>query len=163
MHKTVAKKLKFLQEKAEEMGLSAEFSDSGDLYVEGDVEDVRKFRQAFKSARQCAIKALDTSGLRPLEYKVVVYPDPIQEKAEGSRIVKPETTMYKEQEQQVYATFIAKGSRAFEDWSDDEQQALVPGTRVILARYAGYVLTGADGKRYQVINDKELVCISTEQ
>lgn len=100
---------------------------------------------------------INESGITPVEYKVLVLPDEIPEKTESGILYRPETAREKEQWAQVKGTCIAIGGNAFEDWQGNKPQA---GTRILFAKYAGIRdIQGADGRKYQAINDKDIIAI----
>lgn len=100
------------------------------------------------------------SGIQPIELKVLVLPDPIEEKTSGGLFV-PETVRDKESRAQVKATLIAVGGNAFDDW---KEPIPVPGDRVFMGKYAGVKdITGVDGKTYNLIRDNDILAIITEE
>lgn len=101
----------------------------------------------------------NNSGLSPVEFKILVLPDVIEEKI-GSIFV-PDSKRDKDQFAQYKGMIVASGARAFEDWGADRKM-LVPGTRVLFARYAGKPIDGADGKTYRLVSDKDISAIVTD-
>ncbi len=100
------------------------------------------------------------SGIQPVELKVLVLPDPIEEKTTGGLYI-PEITRDKESRAQVKATLIATGGNAFDDWKEPIPQ---PGDRIFMGKYAGIKdITGADGKIYNLIRDNDILAIITEE
>lgn len=95
----------------------------------------------------------NTSGLEPVEYKVLVKPDEVKEKI-GSIYI-PETAQEQKGLAEVKGTLIAVGGRAFEDFGEGKPQ---PGQRVLFAKYGGKVVSGADGKTYRLLTDKDITC-----
>jgi chaperonin GroES len=95
-----------------------------------------------------------SSGIHPLEYKVLVKPQKIEEKTEGG-IVLTNETRDKEEMAEVEAELIAVGPIAFEDWE------VFPkiGAKVHFAKYAGIYVKGNDGENYRLINDKDILAI----
>jgi len=103
------------------------------------------------------------SGLQPVEYKVVVLQDEVEEKTAGG-IYLPQDTQEKEQMAEVNGTLIAVGSMAFCDglnglWPEPVPE---PGDRVLVSKYAGYTFKGKDGKQYQCCQDKDILGIWKE-
>jgi co-chaperonin GroES (HSP10) len=99
------------------------------------------------------------SGLQPVELKVLVLPDTIEEKV-GS-LYMPDTVRDKESRAQVKATLIAVGGNAFDDW---KEPVPCPGDRVYMGKYAGIKdITGKDGKTYNLIRDNDILAIITEE
>lgn len=104
------------------------------------------------------------SGITPLEFKVLVQPsdfevDPVFARARERGIAIPHDVAEREFAAQIVATFIAKGGNAFIDWKDERLPA--PGDKVLMAKYAGVTVKGADGIEYRLINDKDLAGIIT--
>jgi len=100
------------------------------------------------------------SGLSPVEYKVVVLQDTIEEKTEGG-IYLPQDTRDKKQMGEVNGTLIACGGLAFFEgldgmWPDPVPE---PGDRVLVSKYAGFFFEGKDGKMYQCCQDKDILGI----
>lgn len=151
--------MKHIEEKAREAGLKVVKRDSGDIYVEGPAEAVAAFRETFEEAERAAIKNFNQSGIQPVEYKVLVLPDTVEEKTESGLLIKPEIAREKEALAQVKAVLVAMGGNAFEDWAD----APKPGHRVYVAKYAGFPVDGADGRQYQLVNDKDIAAIITRE
>ena len=99
------------------------------------------------------------SGIQPVEYKVLVLLDKVEEKTEGG-IYFPDATRDREEWASQRGTLIAIGGNAFEDFKEPTPK---PGDRIYAARYAGSNVDGKDGKTYQLMNDKELSAIIKEE
>lgn len=104
----------------------------------------------------------NTSGIRPVEYRVLIRPDPIEQRSQGG-ILLPDDTHDREEMSQVKGTLIAYGDSAFSDFSQPERQALRPGARVYYAKYQGILTIGADNEEYRLMNDKDVGAIITEE
>ena len=102
----------------------------------------------------------NTSGIQPVEYKVLVLPEKIEEKTEGG-IYMPDSTKEKEEWAQIKATLIAVGGSAFcdPDWKKPIPQI---GDQVYIAKYAGNFIEGKDGKEYRLCSDKDIGAIRKE-
>lgn len=99
----------------------------------------------------------DTSGLRPLEFNVIVRQDEVDEKTKGG-VFLPQTVREREEYAAVHGVIVSVAPLAFnEDICIGPKPA--PGDRVIFARHAGAFLTGADGRRYRAIKDKDVIAI----
>lgn len=104
----------------------------------------------------------NTSGIAPVEFKVLIAPEQIEEtderikSAKSAGIVLVEKTTEREKMAQVKGKLIAIGGNAFEDWADPKPQV---GDTVFYAKYAGYVVPGADGVEYRLANDKDVAAI----
>jgi len=101
---------------------------------------------------------MNKSGLFPVEFKILVKLDTVGEKSAGGIII-PATLRDKQQMVQVEATLIAYGGNAFEDWKGPTPKV---GDHIYVGRAAGYQVRGVDGKKYQLMNDKDIAAIITE-
>lgn len=104
------------------------------------------------------------AGVQPLEYKVLVKPsaievDPAIVRAKKSGLAIPQEVLDKELMAQIIATFVAAGGNAFEDWKD--KRLPKAGDSVLIAKYAGVTLRGADGEEYRMLNDKDIAGLIT--
>jgi co-chaperonin GroES (HSP10) len=109
-----------------------------------------------KQTTASSVVPLNTSGLQPVEYKVLVLPEEVPDKI-GSIILTDETKDTKAMAQ-GRGKLIAIGSLAFEDWND----SIAIGDEVIFPKYAGFVVPkedSADGRVYRLFNDKEVVAV----
>ena len=103
----------------------------------------------------------NTSGIQPVEYKVLVLPEQVEEKTEGkygSPIIMPDTTKEKEEWAQIKALLVAIGGNAFKD-PDWEQPVPQIGDQVYIAKYAGNFIEGKDGKEYRLCSDKDIAAV----
>ena len=99
----------------------------------------------------------NSSGYQPLDVRVLVLPDEAEKKTAGGIYI-PETAQEKAEWATTKATLVAVGSNAFLEWGDS---ALKPGagSRVVMAQYAGRVHEGADGKKYRICNDADILAL----
>ena len=98
---------------------------------------------------------MNKSGLYPVEFKILVKLDAVDEKTSGGIYI-PATLRDKQQMMQVEATLVAYGGNAFEDW-----KGRIPGEedRIYVGRAAGYQVRGMDGEKYQLMNDKDIAAV----
>jgi co-chaperonin GroES (HSP10) len=99
-------------------------------------------------------KQVNTSGIYPVEYKVLVKMEEVEKMTDaGIWLVDVE----KDEMSQTEAEIVAVGAIAFTDpdWLDYPKV----GDKVLIDRYAGHYLDGKDGKKYRLINDKEIGAI----
>lgn len=96
----------------------------------------------------------NASGLEPVDVKVLVMPDPVEEKTAGG-IILADTTKEKNKYAATRGTLIARGPNAFTEWGANA--ALTPGARVVHAQYAGLRIKGDDGLDYLLMNDEDVV------
>lgn len=104
------------------------------------------------------------SGILPLEFKVLVQPsevdvDPRLKSAKKAGIQLPQDVLDREFMAQIVAKFIAAGGNAFSDWKDERLPQ--PGDDVLIAKYAGITVRGADGVEYRMLNDKDISALIT--
>lgn len=97
------------------------------------------------------------SGIIPLDQRVLVRPDPVEEKTSGG-IILPDQAVEQQKYATVKGTLIAAGANA---WSEARVMrgftAPQPGDRVMIAKYGGVVVKGDDGVEYRVMNDEDVV------
>ena len=93
------------------------------------------------------------SGLKPVEYKVLILPKKVEEKTAGGIFI-PDSAKTKEEFQRSEGVIVAFGPIAFTDpnWLEHPQV----GDSVLYDKYAGSLVTGKDGETYRLINDKEI-------
>jgi len=101
---------------------------------------------------------VNTSGILPLGQRVLVKPDPIEEKTVGGIYI-PQDARDKHGGAQFVGTVVDLGAHAFEDF---EPKWCGVGDRVMFARHQGQLLTGEDDEAYRVLNDLQIICLVTE-
>lgn len=103
---------------------------------------------------------MNTSGIQPLDLRVLVLPDPPEEKTK-SGIILPDAHKEKEKFATMKATLIAVGENAWEEAAARSKNFVkpVPGDRVLISKYGGVLLTGDDGKDYRIMNDDDVTAI----
>lgn len=100
--------------------------------------------------------------LQPIEYKVIVLPDLVEETDEAIKsakslgIVLLDKDTDREKQKQVSGTLVSVGGNAFSDMA-----GLVPkvGDQVYFAKYAGLILKSDDGTDYRMMNDKDITAV----
>jgi chaperonin GroES len=100
----------------------------------------------------------NTSGLVPVEYKILIEPEEVELKSAGGIVLATATTE-KEKMAQVRGKLIAVGGNAFEDWKEPIPKI---GDNILYAKYAGIVVKGKDGREWRLANDKDVTAISAE-
>jgi chaperonin GroES len=98
---------------------------------------------------------INLSGISPVEFKVLVLIDETEKVTKGGIIL---TSDHKERADmaQVKGTLIAVGGNAFQVWAGDVPK---PGDRVMIAKYAGLVAEGNDGRMYRLASDKDIAAV----
>lgn len=104
-----------------------------------------------------------TIGLRPVEFKVVIEPKPVQEISKGG-IILPDMTKDHEKYAATEGRLVAVAPAAFSYINEDEWHGQKPqvGDKVLYAKYAGFRFKAPDGKEYLVANDKDVVAVIEE-
>jgi len=105
---------------------------------------------------------VNSSGIEPLDMRVLVKPDPVEEVTKGGIIIIPDA-VEKEKYATVDATLIAVGVNA---WAEAKMHPAFtppqPGQRVMIAKYGGVMRKGADGEDYRIMNDEDIVALLEE-
>lgn len=100
--------------------------------------------------------------LMPIEYKVIVLPDPIEEADDAIRRFKamgmelPESEKEKERNKRITGTLIAVGGLAFYGFGDPMPKV---GDKTYFAKYAGLIIKSDDGTEFRLMNDKDLAAV----
>ena len=96
------------------------------------------------------------SGIKPVEFKVLIKPIEVEEKTKGG-IILPQQTKEREAYAQQEGLLVAVGAIAFTepDWLEKPR----PGDKVLFDKFAGGTVTGRDGQMYRLINDKEIAAV----
>lgn len=108
---------------------------------------------------------VNKSGFVPVEYKVLVKPDPVEKQTE-SGIILPDESHEREGWAQVRGTLVAFGEKAFSDWGNQERSNLRNSNatvRVCFDKYQGTHIEGADGEEYVLMNDKNIGALIIEE
>lgn len=100
------------------------------------------------------------SGLTPLDMRILVKPEAVEEVTKGG-IIRPDVTRDREKYAATVAKLIAAGSNAFLEWGGEARKPQ-PGDRVLFAQYSGARHQGKDGEDYVVLNDKDLLAVIEE-
>lgn len=100
------------------------------------------------------------SGINPTEYKVLISPKVVDEKTKGGIII-PDESKEREQFAQMEGTLVACSPLAFtyDDWKDASPPKA--GDSVLFAKFSGAEVTGRDGKKYRLTNDKDVTAVLT--
>jgi chaperonin GroES len=99
---------------------------------------------------------MNPSGIAPLDVKVLIQPDRVEEKTAGGIFI-PDTTKDREKYATVRGIILATGENAFADWGDARKPS--PGDRVVTAQYAGVNIKGLDGEEYRLVNDEDVISL----
>lgn len=99
---------------------------------------------------------INSSGVTPLDVKVLVRPDPVEEKTKGGLYI-PDTVADKQKFATVRATLVAIGPNAYGEWGSGSAPEV--GSRVLIAQYAGARVKGEDGEEYVIMNDEDVIAV----
>jgi len=99
------------------------------------------------------------SGIRPVEFKVLVRPIKVEEKTAGGILI-PAMAQDREQAAAVEGEIVAVSPFAFgyEIWKNEADKPK-PGDRVYFAKFAGMTAKGRDGVEYRLMNDKDVCAV----
>ncbi len=99
------------------------------------------------------------SGFAPMDVKVLVKPDPVEEVTKGG-IILADTTKDKQKYAATRGTLSAMGPNAFLEWG--EAACPAEGDRILYAQYAGSRFMGDDGEEYIICNDEDIIAVGVE-
>lgn len=101
---------------------------------------------------------MNTSGITPLDVRVLVRPDAVSDKVGG--IFLPDSVKEQDRFAQMKATLVAAGANA---WCEAKAGAGFvapePGARVLIAKYGGILVKGDDGEDYRIMNDADVTAV----
>lgn len=102
---------------------------------------------------------MNTSGISPTEYNVLVKPEKVSDRTAGG-IIKADTTLDRQQAFETRGVLVAVSPLAFtyEQWPAGTRIPRV-GDRVITTKAAGVVVKGEDGQDYRLMKDKDICAI----
>lgn len=104
----------------------------------------------------------NSSGINPLDMRVLVRPDPVEQRTAGGIII-PDSAREQKEHAQVKATLVAVGTNA---WCEAKATrgfvAPEAGARVMIAKYGGVLVTGNDGADYRIMNDADITAVLEE-
>lgn len=101
----------------------------------------------------------NTSGLEPRGRAVLV--QTYEPERKGGLIAIPDVVQEKTAMIEQRAVVIAIGPSC---WHDEPMPRAKVGEKVLIAKFSGYFATGpADGKKYRIVNDRDIFCAITEE
>ena len=102
---------------------------------------------------------MNTSGIHPTEYNVLVKPEKVEQKTAGG-IIKADSVVDRQQAFETRGVLVAVSPLAFtyETWPEGTRIPRV-GDRVITTKAAGVVVKGEDGQDYRLLKDKDICAI----
>ena len=106
-------------------------------------------------------KTPNHSGVIPVEYNVIIKPDPVEEKT-SKGLYLPDEHRGREEWATTKATILAISAMAFTKTANGdawEGPKPVVGGRVMFAKYEGKRFFGNDGETYVVLKDEDVIGI----
>ncbi len=104
---------------------------------------------------------MNDSGMEPLGYRVIIKPDVRDETYKGSSIVIPEDARNKYEIAETEGVIVAVGPSA---WQEEVKAGQPPdakvGDRVVFSQHAGQLRRNAEGVRYRIINDHDVIAVT---
>ena len=99
------------------------------------------------------------SGLEATEFNCVVKPLPVEEKTKGG-VFLPDQHIEREELASIDCELVHASPLAFtyETWPEGARKPQA-GDRVVIAKYAGSLVQGADGADYRIVKDKDILAI----
>lgn len=127
--------------------------------VTGNCIRCKQTREAIEDLRitDClpSVTIKNTSGITPLDVRVLVKPDPAGEKV--GNIFLPDSVKEQDKFAQMKGTLIAVGENA---WCEAKNGATFtapePGARVLIGKYSGIRVKGNDADDYLIMNDADI-------
>ena len=115
--------------------------------------------KAMRSLPSGARSIVNLSGIKPIEFNVLVRQKEVEAVTKGG-IIRPEINKEREQAAAIEGEIIAVSPLAFtyEKWPEGFQLPK-PGDHVAFAKYAGMKLRGRDDVEYLILKDKDISCV----
>lgn len=98
-------------------------------------------------------------GLYPVEFNVLILPEPVEEK-KGS-IILPDQVKEMDKSAQTRGRLVAVSPVAFDyaEWPEGSRRP-APGDEVWFGKYAGVLVTGRDGREYRLCKDRDVGAVA---
>lgn len=116
---------------------------------------------ALKSLPSGQRSVVNLSGIRPIEFNVLVRQKKVDEITKGGIHI-PQISQEREQAAAIEGEIVALSPLAFtyEKWPDDFELPQ-PGDSVFFAKYAGMKVKGKDGLDYLIVKDKDIASVNS--
>ena len=102
---------------------------------------------------------VNTSGFEPQGHAVLVIP--YEPELRKTTLIVPPSAEERNTMVETRAIVIAVGGEA---WKDEKSPRAEVGDKIMMTRFAGVLAIGpADGKRYRLINDRDIFCKITKE
>lgn len=99
------------------------------------------------------------SGFLPLGHRLLVKPDTVETKTQSGIVLVQETTG-RDEMAQVRGTLVAVGDGCWKDTTASDWAK--PGDRIVFGKYSGLMWEGADGEKYRILNDLDIVGLEVQ-
>ena len=102
---------------------------------------------------------INTSGIQPMEYNVLVKPADVEAQTKGGLLL-PEKVIEKDEFARMEGVLVAASPMAFrfDDWPEGARLPQI-GDTVMFSRYSGSEVTGRDGAKYWLMKDKSIAAV----
>ena len=108
---------------------------------------------------------MNSSGIMPMEYNVLVQPKEVEEKTKGGLLLAPET-LEKEEFGRINGTLVAVSAGAFTEnyygWPEDARKPQV-GDHVFFSKYSATEIKGRDGATYWLMKDRDIAGVMADE
>jgi chaperonin GroES len=107
---------------------------------------------------------MNTSGINPLGYNVLVKPEVVEKKTKGG-LYMPDPVVEKEEYARMKGVLVAASPMAFTfgDWpADADHMKPRVGDRVLFARYNATEITGEDDEKYWLMKDESIAGVFSD-
>jgi co-chaperonin GroES (HSP10) len=98
---------------------------------------------------------INTSGINPVEYNVLVKPAEVEKTTKGGLLL-PETKVEKDEYGRTEGTLVAVSARAFMFDGPVLPDDPKVGDTVVFSRYQATEMTGVDGAKYWMMKDRSI-------
>ena len=137
--------------------------ETGEVITDPEIIAAYKARMKAEAEEQAIYTA---AGIKPFEFKVLVLPNEVAHKTKGGLLV-PDTVRAQQQHAVSKGRIAAVSPFAFtyfdpevktyaeviEKWPETPRV----GDLVLFGKYSGGEVEGNDGKRYRIMNDKDII------
>ena len=100
--------------------------------------------------------------ITPVGHRLLVKPDPIEEKTVGGIYITTDVTRVRDEQAQTCGTVVAVGKNCWKAF-DDGSAWCQEGDHISFAKYGGFVIKDpTDGVEYRLLNDEDVVALLKE-
>lgn len=99
---------------------------------------------------------INESGIYPVGHRILILPEQVEEKTEAGIILHTTSQKAREEMAQINGVVVEVGTTAYRDQPSSWCKV---GDKVIFGKYSGLIYDGADGKKYRIINDLDVVAV----